>query len=218
MPAAQALELLGDFLHAQPPPQVVVAAVNWEALKPAYEARRRRPLLALLGQQQAAPTTAAAAAEQEPPLRAAWRAARPDEREDVLFVALRAAVAKIVGVKDPATLDPHQGLFEMGMDSLMSVELKTQLERQVGRALPSTLTFNYPTIHDLAGYLAAEVLTVKEPAGEKIAPPAAPAMPQSAAADDESDDESDNEPDDEIDDLSEDELAAQLMQRLSRLR
>jgi acyl carrier protein len=209
MPAAQALELLGDLLHEQQPPQVVVAAVNWDALKPAFEARRRRPLLASLGQAEArsAAATPAAAAAQEPPLLAAWRTARPDEREEVLIAALRATVARIVGVKNPATIDLHQGLFEMGLDSLMSVELKTQLERQVGRALPSTLTFNYPTIYDLAGYLVAEVLATEEPTGEASAPPAppAPVTPETGAAED------------EIDDLSEDELAELLTQRLSRL-
>ncbi len=38
------------------------------------------------------------------------------------------------------------GLFEMGMDSLMSVELRKRLERGAGRKLPATLTFNYPNV------------------------------------------------------------------------
>lgn len=229
MPADLALEVLGDFLLSaqgeQVPAQVTVAAVNWDALKPAYEARRRRPLLALIetrgAQAAAAQETPGAAAEAaaEPPLLAAYRAAPPDERADLLLAALRTAVAKIVGMADPAAIDLHQGLFEMGMDSLMSVELKTRLERQVGRALPSTLTFNYPTISDLAGYLEKQVLgpvlaaasaaasAAAEPAPSAPAEPAPAPAAASAPADE-----------GELDELSEDELAARLMQRLSQFR
>ena len=48
-------------------------------------------------------------------------------------------------------------LLELGMDSLMSVELRKRLESGVGRALPSTLTFNYPNVAALAGYIDAEL-------------------------------------------------------------
>ena len=46
----------------------------------------------------------------------------------------------------------------MGMDSLMAVELKGRLERSLGVPLPSTLTFNYPTIKALTDYLLSEAL------------------------------------------------------------
>lgn len=51
-------------------------------------------------------------------------------------------------------LDADRGFFEMGMDSLMSVELKGRLEKRFGARLPATLTFNHPTISAVAGYLA----------------------------------------------------------------
>jgi len=49
------------------------------------------------------------------------------------------------------------------MDSLMAVELKNRLQSGVGQPLPSTLTFEYPTIEALAGYLAAEVFDLEPP-------------------------------------------------------
>jgi myxalamid-type polyketide synthase MxaE and MxaD len=208
MPAAQALALLGDFLLEPEQPQVVIAAVNWGVLKPAYEARRLRPLLACLGVPDAAPTPVA---EQEPPLPADYRAARPDERWDLLIAALRSTVAQIVGMADPSAIDLYQGLFEMGLDSLMSVELKTQLERQTGRMLPATLTFNYPTIAELAAYLEQQVLAVESPPPvSSVATALAADLPgpqlsgAPAAAD--------------LDDLSEDELETILLQRLKELR
>jgi hypothetical protein len=85
----------------------------------------------------------------------------------------------------------------MGMDSLMSVELKGRLESAVGTTLPSTLTFNYPNAGALAGFLVEEVLApgVGTPARED---------PGEAGTSPTADDE----------DLSEDELAERLAARL----
>ena len=41
----------------------------------------------------------------------------------------------------------------MGMDSLMSVELRRRLEVGTGLKLPTTVTFNYPNVNALAGFL-----------------------------------------------------------------
>jgi acyl carrier protein len=53
--------------------------------------------------------------------------------------------------QDP--LEEDRGLFQMGMDSLMSVRLKRRLEAGTGLRLPGTLTLTYPTIAALAEYL-----------------------------------------------------------------
>ena len=45
----------------------------------------------------------------------------------------------------------------MGMDSLMAVDLKSRLEKTLGCELPSTLTFNYPTIDAIAGFLIEDI-------------------------------------------------------------
>ena len=55
---------------------------------------------------------------------------------------------------EPALADPGQGLFAMGMDSLMALELRTRLETLVARALPATLVFDHPTIEAMARFLA----------------------------------------------------------------
>jgi len=56
----------------------------------------------------------------------------------------------------------------MGMDSLTSVELRNLLQAALGRALPSTLAFDFPNVSALVDYLAGEVLrlqpTVPSPA------------------------------------------------------
>ncbi len=53
----------------------------------------------------------------------------------------------------PAKPDLKQGLFELGMDSLMAVELRSRLEAGLGQALPPTIAFDHPTIERLARHL-----------------------------------------------------------------
>ena len=70
----------------------------------------------------------------------------------MLAERVRAEVARVIGLADPAEVDTTRGLFEMGMDSLMAVELRSTLEKRAGRPVPSTLTFNYPNVTALAGF------------------------------------------------------------------
>ena len=135
-------------------------------------------------------------------LRARLEAAPPEARRDLALEHVRSAAAAVLGL-DSARVDCEQGLFDMGMDSLMAVDLKTRLETATGERLPSTLTFNYPTVIALAGYLAGDVLGVP---GEAASPAAPVAQPSSAASDS------------TRDDLSEDELAALLAEKLGRIR
>jgi acyl carrier protein len=109
------------------------------------------------------------------------------------------AVAQVSRSGSPEGIDPQQGLFDIGLDSLMSVELKGLLEKGARRALPATLTFNYPTPFDLAGYLN-EVLfpeQAPEPAREPGGLPAGEA--------------------EDLDDLSEAELERMLEERLRKV-
>jgi len=92
-------------------------------------------------------------------LRDTLLAATPKERQQVLQRHIGEHVAMVLGTSASA-LDPRQPLRELGLDSLMAVELVNALGSSVGRTLPATLLFNYPTMGDLAVYLVREVLGV----------------------------------------------------------
>ncbi|HKC11317.1 MAG TPA: KR domain-containing protein, partial [Vicinamibacteria bacterium] len=157
MASARALTALGDLLQGDRP-QVVVAAVDWATLKPVYEAKRRRPLLEQLtfpGDRRAAP-----AGERSDILRQ-LEAARPQDRWELLVDHIRGEVAGVLRLDGGRTIDLYRGLFDLGLDSLMSVELKKRLEVNLGCELPSTLTFNYPNVGALADYLAKKVLPLE---------------------------------------------------------
>ena len=87
---------------------------------------------------------------QGPTLRAAHQA---QEADTFLLDYLRQAVAQILGIPDPEQIDPHQGLLDIGVDSLMAVELRNRLSNGLVEQLPSTLIFDYPTLAKLTDYL-----------------------------------------------------------------
>jgi NADPH:quinone reductase-like Zn-dependent oxidoreductase len=55
------------------------------------------------------------------------------------------------------TIAPEQPLQELGLDSLLAIELRNALGLSVSRTLPATLLFNYPTLDALTGFLFSEV-------------------------------------------------------------
>src|SRR5262249_25544965 len=81
----------------------------------------------------------------------------------MLLDFVRGEVAKVLGHRAPSQLNVQQGLFDMGLDSLMAVELRSRLESASGERLPSTLTFNYPNIQALTTYLEESVFVIDPP-------------------------------------------------------
>jgi NAD(P)-dependent dehydrogenase (short-subunit alcohol dehydrogenase family)/acyl carrier protein len=65
---------------------------------------------------------------------------------------------------DPHRIDASAPLRSLGVDSLMSLEVKNRLERSLGLNLPATLLYAYATIAVLAQYLAAELHSAKSAA------------------------------------------------------
>ncbi|GAX39732.1 short-chain dehydrogenase/reductase SDR [Tolypothrix sp. NIES-4075] len=86
------------------------------------------------------------------------------DRFSVLTAYIQGEVAKVLKLEPSKLPDSQQGFFDMGMDSLMAVELKNRLEASFGVSLPVTLTFEFPTIKDVAGYLAKKVMGWELPA------------------------------------------------------
>jgi aryl carrier-like protein len=57
---------------------------------------------------------------------------------------------------DAPSLD--QGLFEMGMDSLLALDLRNRLQASLKRDVPAAALFEHPTIASLTDYVLDELL------------------------------------------------------------
>ena len=75
-----------------------------------------------------------------------------EERLDAVLTLVREQVAASLGA--PITSVPaDRPLLELGLDSLMAVELRNQLSAQAQTPLPATLAFDYPTPKAIAELL-----------------------------------------------------------------
>ena len=84
--------------------------------------------------------------------------AKPEARRALLGELLLAEAAAVLGVGDPTRIDPTQALNELGLDSLLALELRNRLSAALGTTQPATLLFNYPSVAALAEHFATELL------------------------------------------------------------
>lgn len=152
---------LTEALSATGHAAVAVSPMDWDvflgqgAVAPFYERvatlRRRRAPRA-----QSAETTSAA----KPARTLADELADtpPARRHAVLKERVRGAVRRVLGLTQDLDIDDRQPLGDIGLDSLMAVELRNALGSMVGRTLPATLLFDHPTIGALTNHLAADLI------------------------------------------------------------
>jgi len=172
---ADALAGLADTVGAAASgsPQAVVARMDWARFLPIYLQAGRRALFDEVAGEIAAP--AAQSVPGSTVLVERLTAAPAQQRRKLLLDFLRSTVAEVTLV-DATEIRDAAGFFDLGMDSLMAVELRRRLEQALGAELPATLAMDYPRLADVADYLIGDVLHLN---GRAAAAPttAAPATP-----------------------------------------
>jgi acyl carrier protein len=113
-------------------------------------------------------------------------AAPVKRRRSILQARVHAEAINVLGLSGSAPLDASRPLNELGLDSLMAIELRNTLSRAIGRTLPATLLFKAPSVAALADALLEE-LEAGAPPTETLRKPVAP--PAAAVLGDLSDDE-----------------------------
>jgi acyl transferase domain-containing protein len=132
-------------------PQLGVMKTDWARLTQTYAELLAGPWASQLARVERG--------EEEDLLRALERSA-PRERKEILVDALRRQVCLVMGLRPEDAPEPHQGLFELGMDSLLSLELKNHVQHLIKGDFPATAVFDHPTVDALADYLLSEVFAV----------------------------------------------------------
>jgi NAD(P)-dependent dehydrogenase (short-subunit alcohol dehydrogenase family)/aryl carrier-like protein len=148
----QGLELL-DTLLGQQQTQVCIAQVNWSKLFQNHPAAADSPLL----REQVRHAALPAATIEDTEFVKVIRALPEDERRDALSSFLSDLIAKALKLNDGERLAPQQGLFALGLDSILALQLKSQLEISLGRSFRATLFFTHPNIASLSEHLLSEL-------------------------------------------------------------
>ncbi|MGD1236893.1 SDR family NAD(P)-dependent oxidoreductase [Mycobacterium seoulense] len=173
MPAADSLRALSSLL-ARSATQAVVLDIDWSRWQPDVQP----PLLAELG---VAPSGDKPQGGTAPGpgsgLYDALQGATPEERQRLLESYLCELAAGKLGLA-PANLDKQTPLNSLGVDSLITVELRMQVERDLGVVVPVTRLLEGPSVAGLAEWLREHLPAVA--AGAPATPPDG-AAPQQAA-------------------------------------
>jgi acyl transferase domain-containing protein len=120
-----------------------LAHSGWAELLPALAAWRRQPSAPPADEPAATPLTG-------------LERLSPSERSRVVQDLVRSEVAAVLGHRGPTDVDPARNFLELGIDSVMALQLRNRLRLATGLPLPMTLLFDHPSCAELtAAVLAA---------------------------------------------------------------
>jgi acyl carrier protein/NAD(P)-dependent dehydrogenase (short-subunit alcohol dehydrogenase family) len=106
-----------------------------------------------------------------------------DAPEALLRKYVREEVSRILDLGPSEGIGPHQGFSDLGMDSLMAIELKNRLEASLSTSLPTTLALEYPTVESLVEYLGSKVRRATVTSTSAIQPRSNNGIPDAVLAD-----------------------------------
>jgi polyketide synthase 12 len=170
---AVALAAFAQIL-AQGERKSVVADIDWARFVRFYAQHGARRLLEMIPEARNAGQSVESSAGDElaEPRRIAMaRAAPAGQRAQLLLDLVVEQTAGVLGLP-VSRLDPDVGFSDLGLDSIMSVELRGELERATGLTLPATFVFEHPCAREASAYLGERLALVGEPAA--VAPMVAP--------------------------------------------
>jgi NADPH:quinone reductase-like Zn-dependent oxidoreductase/acyl carrier protein len=147
--------------------QVIAFRVDWGKWRQAFRSMQGRPLLERIFSGIEGQETTGTVSD----YRQRIESAAPDEIEGIVGQAVRDAVASVLRVK-PESLRDDQPLTDLGLDSLMGVEIENTLDASLGVALPPASLTRARTIAQIVTLIAEFMGTKRTGASPtKKAPP-----------------------------------------------
>jgi acyl transferase domain-containing protein/acyl carrier protein len=168
MAPRQALEVLQRMLR-QDAVQVAVVPVDWKQYRQFYSVGSESPLLSQLANEEAELQPQAVHPGEK---RKAFLAAEPAARLKLLRSYLSEQVARVLGLS-VSRLDVEQPLSNLGLDSLMAVELKNRIAVDLGVNVPMVKFLQGPSVAQAASQILDQL-------NAELSAPSAP--PTSAVA------------------------------------
>ncbi|OQX27418.1 MAG: hypothetical protein BWK80_05375 [Desulfobacteraceae bacterium IS3] len=90
------------------------------------------------------------------------RQAAVEQRSRILLEVIREFAGKVMGYEASLQVNVREPLMDQGFDSLMAVELRNRLSQIIGKTLPVSLLFDYPTLEKIRDFILIEVLDMNE--------------------------------------------------------
>jgi thioester reductase-like protein len=94
--------------------------------------------------------------------------AEPEQRVAIIKCQLEGLIRQTLKLPEDEPIDEHQNFSELGLDSLMAVEMRNRLQLIFGKhlTLNSTALLDHPNIYSLSNYIGEMTLTVSKESTE----------------------------------------------------
>ena len=162
-------EILGHTLAADVP-QLWAISVDWDRLLRADPSLAGSPLLTEVIADGASHGAYEEEVARGEVLREELRVLPAQTRVRRLEQHVQEQIVRVMRLESPNDVEWQRGLFEIGMDSLMALELKNRLQAGLAVPIPSTLAFDHPTVDAIARFLAGEMFPAEAPAHVAVQP------------------------------------------------
>ena len=154
---ARGLAALGQVIR-HPVAQIGVLPIDWPKFLSSISTGEIPPFLREVACGRPSDAATSPASMQRADIVEQLEQATSSARWELLLAYLQKEVSHVLGFAKAQSLEPQRGFFDLGMDSLMAVELKNRLQRSLGCPLPTPIAFDYPSVESLGRYLVKAVL------------------------------------------------------------
>jgi NADP-dependent 3-hydroxy acid dehydrogenase YdfG/acyl carrier protein len=157
-------------------PQIAVVQADWNRVNSLFETRCPQPILSALIVKrldstvpQSEPSKVSSATDStgkvsDPhALHTALTDILESERPEFLAHKLQQALAVVLQFPAGQMPERTRGFFDMGMDSISSVDFRLSLEDLISKTLPPSIVFDYPTIDTLTTHLLTKIFAQEHP-------------------------------------------------------
>jgi myxalamid-type polyketide synthase MxaE and MxaD len=152
MPSEKVFNMFGNLIDSSRA-QVMIANMDWNVLKPVLESQRTRPLLEQLGNVHGMQTQIRVASVPNAASLHRVMDLTPENRRQSIEAFVQEQAARVLGFRSDEVLPVEVPLTDLGLDSLMAVDLKNRLQAGLGQDLSPTVVFDYPSVSEMVGLL-----------------------------------------------------------------
>src|SRR5258706_14340466 len=128
--------------------------MDWQTFRTGFEAWGSRPILSEI---RSAGAQGPSSESSRDGLLDALHHLSPVDRRRKMSDWLTAQCAAVLGHSDDRELERQRGFFDLGMDSLMAVELRRRLQLVLGKRISPSITFDHPHIETLPDHFLNEL-------------------------------------------------------------
>jgi acyl transferase domain-containing protein/NADPH:quinone reductase-like Zn-dependent oxidoreductase/SAM-dependent methyltransferase len=174
IPVSRALSILEYGLRFDQP-QVVAAAIDWREFAECYRARSAPRLLEAFVQASTASEPEAVHGHDADNILSKLKNASFPERHEIVLSKVRKTLAETLRLRSAESVRVNQPLADLGIDSLMAIEVRNLLRAAFGCELSSSVVFDHPTANALTAHLIQTIFPGESTATTPVEQPVATA-------------------------------------------